>query len=532
MPRADAIVVGAGPNGLAAANLLADAGLDVVLLEANGEPGGAVRSGELLEPGFTHDLFSSFYPLGYVSPVWRGLGLERFGLRWVRAEAVVAHPRRDGTCATLWTDLERTAASMESFAPGDGEAWKEFAALWDRIGGSIVDALLSPFPPLRPTARLVRSAGSAAELLRLARLGVVPVGRFGQERFAGDGGRRMLAGNALHADLTPESPGGAIFALVLCGLGQQVGFPVPEGGAGQLTRALVARLEAAGGRLVLEREVTRIDVRDGRARGVETADGDAWEAPLVLADVGAPALYRDLVGFEHLPDSLAEAIGDFQYDSATFKVDWALDEPIPWTHPDARAAGTLHVAEGVEDLARHAGQLEQRLVPDVPFLVMGQYATVDPSRQPEGRDTAWAYTHLPQEIAGDAGPEGITGRWDEAETAVMTARVERRIEELAPGFGERIRGRHVFTPKTFEETDANLVNGALNGGTAQLHQQLVLRPTPGLSRAETPIAGLFLASASAHPGGAVHGACGANAARAALSRVAPRMARALQRHLA
>jgi phytoene dehydrogenase-like protein len=211
------------------------------------------------------------------------------------------------------------------------------------------------------------------------------------------------------------------------------------------------------------------------------------------------------VGEEHLPDRFVRDLRAFQLDSATVKVDWSLDGPIPWTAPEARRAGTIHVADGVDELTRTSGQLASGLIPDRPFLVMGQYSMVDETRQPPGKETAWAYTHVPQGV----------GRWDERETEAIAARIEAEIERRAPGFRDLVRARHVFTPPKLEAANPSLVGGAVNHGTAQLHQQLVFRPTPGLGRAETPIARLYLAGASAHPGGGVHGAAGANAARAA-----------------
>jgi len=526
--HADAVVVGSGPNGLTAANLLADAGWDVVVLEANEDLGGAVRSGALIEAGSTHDLYSSFYPLGLASPVLQSLALEDHGLRWRHAELVVAHPRLDGSCVVLSRDLQETMASLERFATGDGKAWQRLYGLWETIGDKLLGALMSPFPPVADGARLAARLGPLG-LARFARFGVLPVQRLAAEAFGGDGGPRLLAGNALHADLAPEAPGSALFGWVLCGLGQQVGFPVAEGGSGNLTAALVARLRRAGGRLECSRRVTRIITEGGRATAAVSEDGVRWTARrAVLADVGAPALYEQLLDRDAVPARVLADIGRFQYDNATLKVDWSLDGEIPWSHPDVRRAGTVHVAEGIDGLAVQSSNIARGLVPDRPFLVMGQYARTDPTRQPAGRETAWAYTHLPQKIVADAGAEGLTGSWDERETQIFVARMETQIEELAPGFGRLIRGRHVFTPPGFQRANANLVNGALNGGTASLHQQLVFRPIPGLGRSETPVDGLYLASASAHPGGGVHGACGANAARAALARQRPvRRARAL-----
>ncbi len=519
----DAVVIGAGPNGLVAANLLADAGWAVHVLEAEAEPGGAVRSGELTLPGFVHDRFSAFYPLGVASPYLRRLRLDEHGLRWRRSPVVVAHPARDGRVAMLSLDEDETAASLEAFAPGDGAAWHRYMEHFDRVGFPFVRALLDPFPPVRAGAGLVRALGGPAGLLDFARFGLLPVRRFAQEEFAGAGAARLLAGNALHADVAPETPGSALFAWVLVGIGQRMGWPVPEGGAGELTAALVRRLESRGGRVTCGARVGRVIVRGGRAVGVCTTDGREVDARrAVLADTGAPQLYLDLLAREHVPDRVLRSLRRFQTDIATVKLDWALDGPIPWTSPDVRRAGTVHVTEGIDRLTRESADLAAGLVPGSPFLIVGQYAPVDPTRAPAGGETAWAYTHVPREVSGDAGPDGLRGNWsDPAERERFADRMEEQIEPLAPGFRAAIKARCITMPPDLEAQNANLVGGAVNGGTAQIHQQLVFRPVPGLGRSETPVAGLFLASASAHPGGGVHGAPGAIAARAALRERGP-----------
>jgi phytoene dehydrogenase-like protein len=221
------------------------------------------------------------------------------------------------------------------------------------------------------------------------------------------------------------------------------------------------------------------------------------------------------VGAEHLSPRVVERIGRFELDNATVKVDWALDAPIPWDAEDARRAGTLHVGDSMDHLTMFNAQLAMGVIPDKPFLLFGQMTTTDPTRSPAGTEAAWAYTHVPREVRGDAGG-GLSGAWDDKEAEEFADRMEAAVEARAPGFRDRIIGRHIFTPVTMEATNRSLVDGAVNAGTAQLHQQLVFRPLPGLGRAETPIAGLYLAGASAHPGGGVHGACGGNAARAAL----------------
>jgi phytoene dehydrogenase-like protein len=348
-------------------------------------------------------------------------------------------------------------------------------------------------------------------------MATLPVRRLAEETFAGAGGALLLAGNALHADFTPENAASGLFGWLLASLGQQVGFPVPEGGAGLLSVAMVSRLRARGGRVVTGQRVTTIAVEGGRAVGVSTGAGSVVRARrAVLADVGAPQLYLSLLDRSVVPARTLADIRRFQYDPGTVKVDWALREPIPWLDPVVGRAGTVHVADSIDQLSAHGYQLATRQVPSEPFLLMGQMTTTDPTRSPAGTEAAWAYTHVPRHACADAAGEGVDPSWDDASTERFVARMEARVERLAPGFRDRIIARHVFTPPTMEAADANLVGGAINGGTAQIHQQLVFRPTVGLGRAETPVAGLFLASASAHPGGGVHGAPGSNAARAAL----------------
>jgi phytoene dehydrogenase-like protein len=512
----DAVVVGAGPNGLVAANLLVDAGWDVLVLEAQDEPGGAVRTAEVTAPGFRNDLFSAFYPLAAGSSVLGRLRLERYGLAWSHSPAVVAHPTPDGPTAVLHRRPEDTAAALDAFASGDGEAWLRLYARWQRLGPHLVAALLAPFPPVRPGLRLAAAVGPR-RLAETARFGLLPVRRLADEHFRGPGGGLLLAGNALHADVAPDAAPSGMLGWLLASLGQDVGFPVPVGGAGELTAALVARFAAAGGslrcRAAVDRIVTEPTGRRHRAVGVEVAGARVRARRAVLADVDAARLFRDLVPAEAVPAAVRRRLAAVQRGWATVKVDWALDRPIPWHDPVVGTAGTVHLAASMDELSRGTADIVAGRLPRDPFVVLGQMTVADPTRSPPGTESAWAYTHVPARLR-DAGGGARPLAGVDVKTVVEA--VEDRVERLAPGFASHVLARHVMGPADLEARDANLVDGDIGGGTYQLHQQLVFRPWPGRGRPETGVAGLYLASASAHPGGGVHGACGANAARAAL----------------
>jgi phytoene dehydrogenase-like protein len=503
----DAIVIGAGHNGLVAANLLADAGWDVLVCEATAYPGGAVRSAEGAAPDYVSDLFSAFYPMSAASPVLSALGLTSYGLEWSHAPAVLAHVFPDDRCALLSRDLQATAASAESFHPGDGDAMVGLIRQWQGIEMGVLDALFKPFPPVMPAQRLARQVG-VGELLRLARLAALPVRRFGEENFRGEGAPMLFAGNALHADLSPDGAGSALYGWLLTMLGHTHGFPVPVGGAGRLADALVARLRARGGLIRCDAPVREVRVSGGVATGVTLASGEVIDARrAVLADVPAPTLFRDLVGAAELPPRMVADLERFQWDAATLKIDWALSSRIPWTARDAGGAGTVHLGVDMNGLTDYAADLSTRRLPRRPFVLLGQMTTSDPTRSPAGTESCWAYTHLPPEVAHDA---------DRVEEQVE--RVTVLIDQHAPGFAKAIVGRSVQSPATLETQNPALVGGAINGGTAQLHQQLIFRPVPGLGGASTPIDRLYLAGSSAHPGGGVHGAPGSNAAHTALAR--------------
>jgi phytoene dehydrogenase-like protein len=526
MPLVDAVVVGSGPNGLVAANLLADAGWDVVVLEAQPTPGGAVRSAELTT-GYVRDLCSAFYPFSRPPAPIAGLGLENVGLRWVHAPDVLTHILPDGRSVTLSRDVAATASSVDEFAQGDGDRWLRAYDDWLAVRDGLLRSLFSPFPPLRAPVGLLRAAGLGG-LLRLGRRMVMPVDALVEELFAGQGARLLVAGCALHTDLPV---GGAVsggLGWLLAMLGQQHGFPVPAGGAGAITDALVARLARRGGVVVCDAPVDHIEVRAGAARVAHTIDGRQWRARrAMLADVSVVALYRQLLDASSVPVTLLEDLEHFRFDASTVKVDWALRRRVPWRPSGAAASGTVHLDLDLEGLRRCGVSLSEGSAPDRPFLVCGQMTTADPRRSPPGTESLWAYTHLPHRR-----------QWTDDDIASVSEQMEETIERHAPGFRQSIVVRQVTGPAQFERENANLVGGSLAGGSSALHQQLFFRPVVGLGRADTPVDRLYLASSSAHPGGAVHGGPGANAAAAALARNSPArgaaygaLMRRLHRHL-
>ena len=512
---ADAVVIGAGHNGLVAANLLIDNGWDVEVLEATPDHGGSVRTEELTAPGIRNDVFSAFYPLGAASPILRNLGLDEYGLEWVHAPTVVAHPQPDGRCAVLSRDNDLTAASLDSFAAGDGDAWRNLMAQWDRIEAGVLSGLFSMFPPLRAGLRLA-TAMPPRDLMRFARFALLPVRRLAEEEFSGAGGGLLLGGNALHADIGPEAPGSGFLGYLLCCLGQKYGFPAPKGGAGMIADALLRRFESRGGTVTYNAPVEQVEVRGGRAVSVRVAGGDVVPVDrAVIGAVDAMTLYLKIIGRDNLPGRVQQDLERFQLDNATVKVDWAVDGQVPWTAEAAQGAGTVHLVDSMDDLTMSTAQLACGAIPSRPLVVVGQMTTTDPTRSPAGTESLWAYAHVPQRVRSDAGG-ALTGAWTSAEAEEFADRIEARIEEHAPGFRDRIQARHVMSPLDMQRRNPSIVNGALNAGTAQIYQQFVFRPTPGMARPTTPVSNVYLASGSAHPGGGVHGAPGSNAATLAL----------------
>jgi phytoene dehydrogenase-like protein len=463
----DALVVGSGPNGLAAAVRLAEAGRSVLVLEAAGGYGGAVRTEELTLPGFKHDTFSSVYPAGAASPVWARMPLADHGLEWVHPEAASAQVLPDGKAAVLYRDLARTAYSLEALNRGDGEAWAKFAKPFLANFDAVRDTMLAGFPPLGGPLKL--TSKSPLTTLNLTRLLTGTAVGLGRRLFGADGSRTWLYSAAAHGDAPPAAAGSAIAAFYLNLLGHAVGWPSPRGGAQALSEALVSYLGSRGGEVRTNAPVERITSANGRVTGVQLAGGEALAAPVVIATVMPQALLE----LAELAPWYRTALKRFRPGPATTKLDWALDGPIPWLNEDARGAGTVHV-----------GDLEHG------FILVGQQSVADPTRAPEGKHTAWAYTH--------------TG-----------ADMEEAIERFAPGFRDRILARHMLGPDELQARDANLIRGDVGGGSYRFIQ-VVFRPVPKLSPYTTPLKGLFIGGASVFPGGAVHGVPGDAAARAAL----------------
>ena len=492
-----ALVIGAGPNGLAAAIRLAEAGVETIVLEAQPQPGGAVRTEELTLPGFAHDTFSSVYPAAAASPVFGRMPLTDHGLVWVHPPVAMAHPLDDGRAVGLYRDLEATVASLEAQHAGDGRAWTKFVSPYLRHFDAVRATMLAGFPPLGGPTRLLTQAGPRAAA-QFGLLVATPARMLARHLFTASGSRAWLLGAAAHGDAPVTSPGSALAAFYLNLLGHAVGWPSPRGGAQALTDALVGYLRALGGEVICEARVERVLTAGGHATGVALADGRQFAADVVLADVMPRALLA-LTG-ETLNRWYRRGLVRFRHGPATVKLDWALNGPIPWRAPEAREAGTVHVGG---DEASTIASLGAHDLHGQPFLLLGQQSLADPTRAPAGQHTAWAYTHAP------------ASRRAELSAAHTVQAIEEQVERFAPGFRERILARHVLGPDDLEARNANLIHGDVGGGSYS-GLQSVFRPQPALSPYRTPLDGLYLCSAAAFPGGAVHGVPGDAAARAAL----------------
>lgn len=472
MPEApDAIVIGSGPNGLAAAIHIAQHGHSVTVYEAVATPGGGLRSAELTLPGIIHDPFAAVFPVAAASPFFRNLGLERHGLGWIEPPALLAHPLDDGSAVMLYRSVEQTAEGLGS----DREVYLQLVQPLVANAGRLIEDMLAP-------------PGAQRHPVVLARFGphaIRSATGFACSHFHGDEARALLAGNAAHSFLPLDAPLTAGFGLFLTILGHAVGWPIAEGGAGNVSSALVSVLRSHGGELQLDTPVRSLTgLPDARAVVFDTD-------PRQMAAIAG----------SHLPARFRARLARHRFGPAAFKLDYALDGPAPWSAADCLEAGTVHLGGSLEEIARSESDVTRGRQPEHPFVIVSQPSLFDPTRAPAGRHTLWAYCHVP---AGS--------------TFDMTERIERQIERFAPGFRDRILARHVMDPRDLETANANLVGGAINGGLQDLRTYLgwaLSRPSPYA----TPNPSIFRCSAATPPGGGVHGMAGFHAAGYALRRL-------------
>jgi phytoene dehydrogenase-like protein len=468
-----AVVVGSGPNGLAGAIALAQAGLEVEVHEAEPEPGGGTRSAELTLPGFMHDVCSSILPLALGSPFFRELGLD---VELVHAEAPLAHPFDDGSALLLERDLEATATGLGR----DGDAYRRLVGPLVESWHEIERVLLGPLP-VSPRALLgVRAGLGTRGLFQALRSSLSAARPLAESRFGEERTRGWFAGNAGHSMLPLERRPSAGFGLALLTLGHAVGWPFLRGGSRALAEALVAKLRDLGGEVHVSSPVDELP-----------------QADVVLADVSPRELAR--IGGRRLDHRFRHRLLAFRHGPGAFKLDWALDGPIPWTASECGRAGTVHLGGTLEEISASEWGAWSGRPGGSPFVLLAQTSLFDETRAPAGKHTAWAYCHVPNGASLD-----------------MTERIEAQVERFAPGFRELILGRHTMGPAELEAHDRNLVGGDLNGGAMDLGQ-LFFRPVRKLVPYRTPLKGVYLCSSSTPPGGGVHGMCGYSAARVALA---------------
>ncbi len=464
----DVIVVGAGPNGLAAAIALAQEACSVLVLEAEPVVGGGSRSFELTLPGFVHDICSAIHPLGAGSPFFRTLPLDRHGLEWISPPAALAHPFDDGTAAILNRSIAETAATLGPDERAYRRLMEPLAADWPKLEGALLGPLRLPRHPLA--------------LVRFGLQAILPAHTLSRLLFKGERARAFFAGMAAHAIQPLESPATAAFGLVLAVLGHVIGWPLPRGGSQRIADALAGHLRSLGGTIVTNARVESLDALP--------------PARAILVDVTPRQLLRLARG--RLPAGYARRLARYRYGPGVFKLDWALDGPIPWRSPECARAGTVHLGGSLEEIGASERAMWRGEHAERPFVLLAQQSLFDPTRAPTGKHTAWAYCHV---------PHGST--WD------MTERIEAQIERFAPGFKQRILARNTMGPAAMEQHNANYIGGDINGGVQDL-RQLFTRPVARPVPYATPTPGLYICSASTPPGGGVHGLCGYFAAQAAL----------------
>ena len=479
---ADAVVVGAGPNGLAAAITLARAGRSVKVIECAEEIGGGTRTAELTLPGFRHDVCAAVHPLAVASPFLSSLGLERHGLRFAYADLEAAHPLDDGSAVALHRSLEATASTLGVDARAYESLMAPFQAGWPALSRFVLG------PPLGGLPR------DPLLVARFAAVGVRPARWFARGRFAGERARALFAGMAAHSIQPLGAPGTSAFALVLMALGHAVRWPVASGGSASISSALLAELVALGARIQTGREVRSL--RDG---------DDLVAAKAILFDVSPRSLLAICDSPDDLPRWYRGLLSRFRYGPGVFKVDYALSGPVPWRAPECRVAGTVHLGGRLDEIAASEAAVARGRHPERPYVLVAQQSLVDRTRVPQeaadsAAQTLWAYCHVPNGSSVD-----------------MTAAIEAQIERFAPGFRDLVLARATRTAASYETYDPNYVGGDINGGAASLWQTLA-RPAPSPVPYATPNPRVFLCSASTPPGGGVHGMCGHNAARAALRR--------------
>jgi phytoene dehydrogenase-like protein len=465
----DAVVVGSGPNGLAAAIRLAQEHLSVLVLEAQESLGGGARSAELTLPGFVHDVCSAVHPLGIGSPFFRQLPLKKYGLHWIHSPVPLAHPLEHGPAALLHRSLTETASAL-------GCDSEPYTRLMEPLVSS-ADTLVDEF--LQPVLHLPRHP---IQLARFGWHGLSPAAMLAQRWFSTQPARALFAGLAAHSFLPLEQRASAAFGLVLGMLGHAVGWPLPRGGSQQIANALAAHLRFLGGEIATHSPVETLD-----ALPLARAN---------LLDVTPRQLLR-LAG-RKMPDSYRQRLERFRYGPGVFKVDYALAAPIPWSAAECSRAGTVHVGGTLDEICASERQVAEGKPPENPFVLLAQPSLFDPTRAPQGQHTAWAYCHVPNGSTFD-----------------MTARIEKQIERFAPGFRDCILARHTMNCAVMEHKNANLVGGDINGGAADLWQ-LLARPVLSPNPYRTPMPGIYLCSSSTPPGGGVHGMCGFHAAEAVL----------------